>query len=309
MLTIPINTDSSPEAVIELLFKLKVKDVMTADIFTASPQNTMREIQLLLKRSRITGVPIVDGKNLLGVVSMDDIVNAFDGGWIDEKVEKHMTRRVIVMQETMPLSFCIAYFNKYKYGRFPVLNKENELVGIVSSTDVISTLLVAINKEVERLENEQIYPSEPVEFVAPEEQMLEFKTEPFNFEIAGEASTTLKKTLKGKGIDPALVRRIGIASYELEINQVVHSDGGVMRYFIYPDKLVIEAQDIGPGIPDLEKALTEGFSTATERVRSLGFGAGMGLPNTKRVSDDFDISSKVGEGSTVHAIFYLNKSE
>jgi anti-sigma regulatory factor (Ser/Thr protein kinase) len=78
-----------------------------------------------------------------------------------------------------------------------------------------------------------------------------------------------------------------------------------MRYFIQPDKLVIEAEDRGPGIPDISKALTEGFSTATDRVRALGFGAGMGLPNTRRVSDDFNISSAAGAGTTVHAIFFL----
>lgn len=111
------------------------------------------------------------------------------------------------------------------------------------------------------------------------------------------------------GIEPALSRRIGIASYELEINQVVHSHGGIMRYYITPEKLTIEAIDTGPGIPDLEKALTEGFSTATERVRALGFGAGMGLPNTKRVSDDFMIKSTQGVGTTVRASFTLPSTD
>ncbi len=82
-----------------------------------------------------------------------------------------------------------------------------------------------------------------------------------------------------------------------------------MRYYITPERLTIEAIDTGPGIPDIEKALTEGFSTATERVRALGFGAGMGLPNTKRVSDDFMIKSKVGTGTTVRAIFNLPACE
>jgi len=106
-------------------------------------------------------------------------------------------------------------------------------------------------------------------------------------------------------VDPALTRRIGIASYELEINQVVHSDGGIMRYYITPEKLTIEAVDTGPGIADVEKALTEGFSTASDRVRALGFGAGMGLPNTRRVSDGFQIKSEVGKGTTVHSWFFF----
>ena len=171
---------------------------------------------------------------------------------------------------------------------------------MVTAPDVISKLLVALNREVERLE----IPAEP-EQNQKAERVIEFKTEPFNFEIAGQASTGIKKTLKAAGVDPQVTRRIGIASYELEINQVVHSEGGVMRYFISPDKLVIEAADRGPGIPDIEKAMTEGFSTATDRVRALGFGAGMGLPNTKRVSDEFHIESSAEKGTLVRSTFNL----
>jgi CBS domain-containing protein len=293
------------------LFKLKVKDVMTSDILTASPQDSLRDIQRLMKKYYITGIPVVENNHLAGIVSMDDIINALDGGWIEESAEKHMTRNVIVLQETMPVSFCVSCFNKYNFGRFPVLNKENILTGIVTASDVISALLVAMNKEVEQLE-QKAHRTQSVPLTAvPAEQLgktLEFETEPFNFETAGRASTELKKVLKSMNINPAIVRRIGIASYELEINQVVHSEGGVMRYTLSPDMLVIEAADRGPGIPNLEKALQEGFSTATDRVRALGFGAGMGLPNTRRVSDEFDITSEMGEGTVVRVSFSLREN-
>ncbi|AEE15765.1 CBS domain-containing protein [Treponema brennaborense] len=319
METIPLNTDSSPNAVLDLLFKLKVKDVMSAPVLTAGAGDSLRSIQLRMKRKNITGMPIVAGNRLVGIVSMDDIVNAFDGGWIDDRAEAHMTRDIIVLQETMSVSFCVSYFNKYGFGRFPVLNAEHELTGIVTASDVISALLVSMNSEMERLENEAASLAPDAEARTGSAaagtagnaddknavRVVEFKTEPFNFETAGMASTEIKKLLKTMGTDPSLARRIGIASYELEINQVVHSCGGVMRYFIAPEKLVIEAQDTGPGIPDVAKALTEGFSTADDRIRALGFGAGMGLPNTKRVSDDFDITSAPGSGTTVHAVFYF----
>ena len=308
MLAIPINQDSSPEAVLEILFKLKVKDVMTHPILTARAADTLRHIQGVMKKNHITGVPIADeGNALLGIVSMDDIVSALDGDWIEDPAGLHMTTNVIVLQDTMSLSFCVSYFNKYAFGRFPVLDSSMRLVGIVTASDVISTLLVALNREVERLER-----------IAPERagirgsareaeagRVIEFKTEPFNFEAAGQASTEIKKILKALGVDSAITRRIGIASYELEINQVIHSEGGVMRYAITPDRLVIEAIDVGPGIPDIEKAMTEGFSTATDRVRSLGFGAGMGLPNAKRVSDEFSLESSPESGTAVRAAFNL----
>src|SRR5690554_408893 len=121
MPTIPLNTESSPEAVIELLFKLKVKDVMSTNIFTANPQTTMRDIQNSMKMHYITGLPITEGDTLVGIVSMDDIINAFDKNTIDEACESHMTRNLIVLQENMPLSLAVSYFNKYKFGRFPVL--------------------------------------------------------------------------------------------------------------------------------------------------------------------------------------------
>lgn len=315
--TIPLNTDSSPDAVIELLFKLKVKDVMTSSVITVLPDATLRNAQKLMKENCITGIPVSQNKILVGIISMDDIINALDENFIEETCEKHMTKNIIVLQENMPLSFAVSYFNKYKFGRFPVLNTENQLTGIVTTSDVIAALLVAMNHEVERLESEASFSKdesgEKSKLLQSAKKLknlpnrvIEFKTESFNFETAGQASTEVKKILKTMGIESSLTRRIGIASYELEINQVVHSLGGFMRYYIDPDKVIIEASDTGPGIEDVEKALTEGFSTATERVRSLGFGAGMGLPNTKRVSDDFDIKSSP-KGTIVHAIFYFNK--
>ena len=106
-------------------------------------------------------------------------------------------------------------------------------------------------------------------------------------------TSEIKKILKERGIKQSIIRRVSIAAYELEINLVVHSDGGVLIFQLLPDAIMIKTQDKGPGIPDLEKALTDGFSTASEWIRSQGFGAGMGLPNVKRVSNDFQISSDI----------------
>ncbi|ULQ58941.1 CBS domain-containing protein [Brucepastera parasyntrophica] len=316
MLTIPINQDNTPEAVMDILFRLKVKDVMTHPIITAKPSDTLREIQQTMKTRHITGIPVTDDKQtLLGIVSMYDIVNALDNGWINDPAGQHMTTQVIVLQENMSLSFCVSYFNKYSFGRFPVLDRNSRLTGIVTASDVISTLLVALNKEVARLEQNasseitNVYNSSVKNDEGTiGERIIEFKTEPFNFEIAGQASTEIKKMLKSAGVDQSITRRVGIASYELEINQVVHSEGGVMRYLLTPDTLTIEAEDKGPGIPSIKDVMTEGFSTANERVRSLGFGAGMGLPNTKRVSDSFYIESELGKGTLVRVHFDLREN-
>ena len=120
-----------------------------------------------------------------------------------------------------------------------------------------------------------------------------------DFNIAGENSGKVKKLLKQLGFDPEVVRRVAIAMYEAEINMVIHADGGYIETDISPEKIIITLCDNGPGIPDMEKAMQEGFSTASNEVRELGFGAGMGLPNMKKYTDDLKIDTVIGEGTTV----------
>jgi CBS domain-containing protein/anti-sigma regulatory factor (Ser/Thr protein kinase) len=299
---IPISTVDSPSAVLEMIYQLKIKDVMATAVISGDKGDSMRHMQALMRENHITGIPIVEGQKLVGLVSIDDIITALDKGYIDSAVEGRMTRDIIVLQDDMPLSFAVSYLNKYRYGRFPVLNKKQELVGILTSMDVIRTLLVEMNREVLRLEKM----NQDGNKVASGYSEMEFSTARYDFEMAGRASTEIKKALKQRNIDPKIIRRIAIASYELEINQVVHSSGGTMSCSIQPDKIIIVAADTGPGIADVNQALQEGWSTANEYVRSLGFGAGMGLANTKRVSDEFTINSSVGEGTTVRSVVYLN---
>lgn len=120
-----------------------------------------------------------------------------------------------------------------------------------------------------------------------------------DFTRAGEASSAVKNKLKMLGVDNSAIRKVAIAMYEGEINMVIHANGGVLTVSISDEEIVMVLADKGPGIPNIEKAMQEGYSTAPEEVRSLGFGAGMGLPNMKKYSDDFHIESEVGVGTTV----------
>lgn len=126
---------------------------------------------------------------------------------------------------------------------------------------------------------------------------LEFDIAGNNFLLAGSASDEVKTTLKKLGVSPAAIRRVAIAMYEGEINMVIHAGGGRAVADIYDDRIKIVMTDRGKGIPDIELAMKEGYSTASEEVRNLGFGAGMGLPNIKTYSDKFDIKSEVGKGT------------
>ncbi|MBO4978873.1 MAG: ATP-binding protein [Clostridia bacterium] len=120
-----------------------------------------------------------------------------------------------------------------------------------------------------------------------------------NFTSAGEASVKMKKNLRMLAISPDIIRRVAIAMYEGEINMVIHAGGGVATVSVYADKIEIVLKDNGPGIADVELAMREGFSTAPETIRNLGFGAGMGLPNMKKNTDSMSIESALGVGTTI----------
>ena len=125
------------------------------------------------------------------------------------------------------------------------------------------------------------------------------------YETAGEASAAIKRKLKQLGVDSGVLRRVSVASYEVELNLVIHSMGGTLTLTVDPQQVTLCSKDVGPGIPDIDKAMTEGYSTANEEARSLGFGAGMGLPNMKRCANRFSISSQLGEGTHIMMEFDL----
>ena len=120
-----------------------------------------------------------------------------------------------------------------------------------------------------------------------------------DFTRAGEASGNVKTHLKKLGFDPAVVRNVVIALYEAEINMVIHAGGGEIDVEIDPDQIRMVLTDHGPGIPDISLAMQEGYSTAPDNVRALGFGAGMGLPNIKKYTDDMQIETEIGVGTTM----------
>ena len=126
-----------------------------------------------------------------------------------------------------------------------------------------------------------------------------FNVDGNDFTSAGQASIQIKKNLRRLGLDPETIRRVSIAMYEGEINMVIHAHGGEADVNVYEDRIEIILKDKGPGIENIEQAMQEGFSTAHDQIRSLGFGAGMGLPNMKRYTDDMKIESTVGVGTTV----------
>ncbi len=292
------------EVVMELLQRFKVRDVMKRKILSVSRETSLREAQRIMRENHISGVPVAENDRLFGIISVNDIINALDGGWIAETCERHMSTNLVILEAGMPLAYALRYFNNYMYGRFPVLDADRRLVGIVSQRDVMRALLLELSIEIRKLER-KVSPSKAQERPSDKYFRREYAVLHNDLANAGKAANEIRQLLKEKKIDRAIARRVAVAAYELEINICIHSHGGVLTFILADDKITIQAKDKGPGIADIEWACRDGTSTANDWIRSMGFGAGMGLSNSKRVADDFDIQSELGKFTKVTCTFNL----
>lgn len=294
----------------ELVYQLKVRDAMTTKVITVTPDHTLREVQRILREARISGVPVVEGDELVGIVSIEDIIKALDKGYIEEKVGKWMTKNVVTIRDNVPLVRAVAEFERHKFGRLPVVDKDGKLVGIITRGDIVKRLMFELNKLAEMHASKEAQRM----VCAPEaprsgEVVLEADVRAGDFDNAGIISSQIKKELEARGIDRKIIRRAAIATYEAETNIIIHSIGGKITVHITDDKIAIKAVDWGPGIEDVQKALQPGFSTASEFIRALGFGAGMGLNNIQRCADKFEIKSTLGLGTELNIEIYFDSSK
>jgi len=289
----------------ELVYGLEIRKVMTSEVITVSRQTSMREAQALMKQNAITGLPVTvaESQKVVGLVSMNDVMNALEKGKMEDTVLHWMTREVQVLHDEMPLSFAIAAFNKYPFRRFPVVDKDNKLNGMLTFRNINLALIRELSQQLNKMEH-LIEDSEEADIF---DLVKVYSLQQHDFENGGKASTEIKKFLKRRKVPSGVIRRVAVACYELEINLVAHSLGGMLGFDINPERIRISANDLGPGIENIKLAMTEGFSTASEWVRSMGFGAGMGLPNVKKISDEFEIHSEPGLGTMILSIIYLKK--
>lgn len=281
---------------------------MISSVITFPPTADFREIQLCMKEKRFSGTPIVENSELVGIVSIDDIITAFDQGYIDEPVHRYMTRDVRTIPKNYSIIAASNLFSKHHFGRLPVVERTNskKLVGILTFGDILSYLLFQMNEIAERIEKQEESMHQNVQGSG---DTLHFDLVPDNFDLAGVASSATKKHLQSLGLPGAVIRRIAVICYEAEMNVILHSLGGYMEIFILEDRIRIRVCDEGPGIPDIEKALSPGYTTANEKIRALGFGAGMGLNNIRNSSDEFSINSSMEKGTDIEAVIYLKTED
>jgi CBS domain-containing protein/anti-sigma regulatory factor (Ser/Thr protein kinase) len=287
----------------ELAYEVKIEAVMTREVKMVAPSTPMMEVLELLRKARISGAPVVLEGQLVGIISIEDLLCALrDFGQAELKatVADYMTREVITVKAFDPLIEALWLFAKTRVGRLPVIDEVGQLVGMITKGDVTRGLLNALQHEYQVKEVRRYQTSRLFEDVISDQTVLvlRYQVKPRDFTHGGTASSHIKKALLRLGLDPQFARRCGIAVYEAEMNLVIHTThGGEIKVEIEPHQILLKAIDDGPGIEDIELVMQLGYSTAPEEIRALGFGAGMGLKNIERCVDEMQLESTVGEGT------------
>ncbi|MHC4743366.1 MAG: CBS domain-containing protein [Planctomycetota bacterium] len=297
-------SDNKISKVQELVYEIRVGDVMTDKVVTVDPHTPMSQLRGMLKEQRISGTPVVKEGKVAGIISIEDFIKWLADREDDCSVSEKMSKDVCTIYADEPLTQAVNVFQRFGYGRLVVVSRQDKkLLGIITKGDIVRGLLRKL--EIEQVEEEEVYSHRVSHFfedILADRVVLLFQYDVagHNFEKAGEGASRLKATLQRLGLHPQIIRRVAIATYEAEMNLIIYTDGGHIRVRVEPNEIFVVVKDSGPGIPDIEKVLQPGYSTAPEWVRELGFGAGMGLCNIQKCATRMDLISTVGKGTRLN---------
>jgi len=293
----------------ELAYELRIEEVMTGDVKVVSPEVSMMDVLELFRQARISGAPVVDNGQLVGIVSIEDLIRSLRRGDLEAPARSYMSGQIITVKSPDPVVEALKVFARTRVGRLPVLDSGGRLAGIITKGDITRGLLGALEKDYQIEEVRRYRASHLFEDIVSDRTslILRYTIKPRDFTHGGAASSYIKRALLRLGANPQVARRCGIAIYEAEMNLIIHTTrGGVIRVEIEPYKISMEAIDEGPGIKDTELALRPGYSTATDEIREMGFGAGMGLTNIERCVDEMLLESVPGKGTRLKMKIYLH---
>lgn len=293
----------------ELVYELKVEDVMKQNVITVEHDMQMAELREILRSHKISGTPVVDKNELVGIISIEDFIKWLADGMINCTISEKMIKKVETLYSDEQVIQVLQKIERFGFGRFPVLDRKTQkLVGIITKGDIIEGLLRKLEIDYHEEEIHKYRASHIFEDIVADKTKLVFQyhIKGKEFDKGGEFASALKRSLKRLGLHPDIIRRAAIASYEAEMNMIIYTDGGDMIIEVDPQNIHIKAEDSGPGILDIEKAMQPGFTTAPDWVREMGFGAGMGLNNIKKCSDKMILNSIVGRGTTLELDININ---
>ena len=310
-----IITDQQAENITrveELAYELKVNEVMTKDLITVTPETLMQEALEIFRTHRISGAPVLKENKLAGVVSIEDLIHCLQKNDLKSTVSNYMTCKPMTVREIDPIIEALKLFVSFHYGRLPVVDSNHVLVGIITKGDITRGILKAIQQDYQEEEVRRYRASHLFEDIESDRSslILRYTIKQGDFMHGGAASSAIKRALLRLGATPQIARRTGIAVYEAEMNLIIHTtNGGVIRAEIEPHQISINVYDDGPGIQDVDLAMKPGYSTASETVRELGFGAGMGLVNIQRCVDSMRLESVFGKGTSLKLKILLPNKE
>jgi CBS domain-containing protein/anti-sigma regulatory factor (Ser/Thr protein kinase) len=296
----------------ELAYELRINEVMTRSVKKITPEMKMKDVVEVFRQAHISGAPVVLNGDLVGVLSLEDVIRCLVQSDIYSPVSKYMTTRVITVKASDPVIEALKIFVSTHLGRLPVLDENNQLVGIMTKGDITRGMLAGLQKSYQEEEIRKYRARHLFEDIHSERTslILRYDILPHDFNLGGSASSHIKRALLRLGASPQIARRCGIAIYEAEMNLIIHATrGGTIRVEIEPHQISIDANDEGPGIDDVEQAMKPGYSTAPEEVRELGFGAGMGLTNINRCVDSMKLESIPGKGTRLKMKIFLQSEE
>lgn len=284
----------------ELSYDLKIHEVMSSKLHTTVPEMPLAKVLEILRTNRISGVPVIQEGKLAGILSLEDIVRALEKNDLSATVSQYMTREVVTVADYESVVKAIQTFTESRLGRLPVVDKDDELVGMITKGDITRGILHALQRDYKEEELRRYRASHLFEDINSDRTtlVLRYNIKAGDFTHGGNASGNIKRALIRLGADAQLARRCGIAAYEAEMNLIIHTThGGILKLEVEPHRINLITTDDGPGIPDVDKVQQPGYSTATDKVREMGFGAGMGLVNIKRCVDKMELESTVGKGT------------
>lgn len=296
----------------ELAYELTVGEVMAKHLKTIAPGTKMGDVMELFRQARISGAPVVSSGDLIGIVSLEDLIRALREGNIQAPVGEYMTRQVATALASSPLIEALKVFEQRHIGRLPVLDDAGKLVGIITKGDITGGVLRALQYDYQEEEVRMYRARHLFEDIVSDRSSLtlRYKVKHGAFALGGNASSHIKRALLRLGASPQIARRCGIAIYEAEMNLIIHAtNGGLIRVEIEPHQILMETIDDGPGIDDIDLAMTPGYSTAPDSIRELGFGAGMGLKNIDRCVDDMYLDSTPGRGTRLEMRIHMPHEE
>jgi len=296
----------------ELAYELRINEVMTKDVFCFSPTMKMDSVLNIFQKERISGAPVTQDNAVIGILSIEDLIRSLRDGNLEAEVGQYMSTKLVTVRSTDPVVEALQTFQHTQFGRLPVLDLSGNLVGIITKGDINNGLLKALQRHYHAEEIIRYRASHLFEDIISDRTslILRYDIKKGDFIHGGNSSSNIKRALLRLGATPQIARRCGIAIYEAEMNLIIHTNnGGTLRVEIEPHKITMEAYDNGPGIEDVELALQAGYSTATNEIREMGFGAGMGLVNIKRCVDEMKLVSSLDRGTNLYMIIHLDDTD